>query len=276
MNSSSTIGVSGCIILLSTIRAVWQLQIGAVMERSSPIRRLAHAHGLAIGLLASILVACGGVTSTPTATLAPRPTDPPLVSETTGAPTSIAPAPTTSPTEPIALDPTSTAQPNTLQTLKITSLERYNYQNGLFTIEVPVGWQITEDPGEMISVTWVAPQGNSGIFVGLRQMTETLSSQQLAEFCQTYVQSVFGSENNFEMRDPREQGDGSMSVGFRITTNIGGGDIDLLGLTFVEQRGDKLSALTILVPLDNTDPELESTFQTIINSYKIDADVAIP
>jgi hypothetical protein len=244
------------------------------MERSYTMRRMAL--GLAIGLLASVLVACGGVTGTPTATLAARPTDPPLATETANAPTSIAPAPTTSPTEPISLDPTSTAPPNPLQTLEITALERYSYQNGLFTIQVPTGWQISEDPGEMISVTWVAPKGNSGIFIGLRQMTETLSSQQLAEFCQTYVQSVFGGENNFEMREPREQGDGSMSVGFRITTNIGGGDLDLLGLTFVEQRGDKLSALTILVPLDNSDPDLEATFQTIINSYKIDADVAIP
>ena len=49
----------------------------------------------------------------------------------------------------------------------------------------------------------------------------------------------------------------------------------LLGNSFIEQRGDKISILTTAVPEDQFDT-LKPETNKIINSYKIDSSAALP
>jgi hypothetical protein len=55
----------------------------------------------------------------------------------------------------------------------------------------------------------------------------------------------------------------------------GGVQARLLGNSFIEQRGDKISILTTAVPEDQFDT-LKPETNKIINSYTIDASAALP
>ena len=161
---------------------------------------------LAMVAAALSLAACSGSTATPTATLAPRPTDSPLATQApqVEAPTEAALLPTAS------VDPT----PDLLDAGKavgISTLEDYTYKTGLFTIQVPAGWKHTESSTDTISAAWVAPDRSSGIFIGLKQTSDTLTQQELVDFANTYVQSVFGSEDSFQSNNAVPQSDDDLA-----------------------------------------------------------------
>jgi hypothetical protein len=225
-----------------------------------------------------LLVACGAVTATPTATLAPRPTDLPeatIPATPAPEPTSV-PRPTSAARPTTELQPTSETNATTNNVVQIDSLEDYQYKTGLFSIKVPQGWTVAEGGSDTISVSWVAPEQNSGIFVGLRASAEILNQDQLTEFGTTYVQAVFGTEQNFELGTVEPQQDESVLIPFRMTSIINDNAVNLYGLTYVEQRGDKVSALTVLFPAEGSEQLWENYFKEIVNSYRIDESISIP
>jgi hypothetical protein len=78
------------------------------------------------------------------------------------------------------------------------------------------------------------------------------------------------------MDDPKEQSDGSQLIVWSYTGNASGGvKAKLLGNSFIEQRGDKISILSTTVPDDQFDT-LKPDTDKIINSYTIDPTAALP
>ncbi len=229
-----------------------------------------------IGISTLFLAACGSVAATtPTATLAPRPTDVPIAAD---APTAAALLqPTSAPvSQPTARPESATDSPNAKSILNIGELETYTYKTGLFTIQIPVGWQHTESSTETVSASWVAPDNTGGIFIGLKQSSDTLTQEQLIEFGNAYVQTVFGTENSFQSESAVPQKDGSVLIPFGFNSALSGTAINMVGLTYMEQRGDKVSGLTVLFPDAQSEQLWASHFETIVNSYKIDQSVKIP
>ncbi len=159
--------------------------------------------------------------------------------------------------------------------VEIGDLSTYSYKTGLFTIDVPQNWhtQDTSKSGEAILV-WCAPQSDALVAVDIFQQPENQTADQLTKLLQTYLKNTFGSEQDFNLEDPKTQTDGSVLIVWSYVDKTHDG-LKVLGNSFIEQHGDKGSILTTVLPSEQFDT-LKPDTNKIINSYKIDASSDLP
>ena len=92
----------------------------------------------------------------------------------------------------------------------------------------------------------------------------------------SFLQSSFGNQPDFFYEDPRPQRDGRILIVWGFTATASNNvQVSMLGNSFIEQRGNKLSVLTTLVPAEQFDA-LVSRTDEIINTYRIYPDVRVP
>jgi len=162
-----------------------------------------------------------------------------------------------------------------LPNVEIGALETYNYKTGLFTIDVPTGWSVQDNskPGEAI-VLWSEPSGNATVIVDIFEKKEKQTSDELTNFLKDFLTKTFGSEDQFTIDDPSPQKDGSVLLVWTYNDKQRG-DLSVLGNSFIEQRGDKISILSTVVPEAQFDALVDKTNE-IIQSYSIDESAALP
>jgi len=161
--------------------------------------------------------------------------------------------------------------------VELGDLETYSYETGLFSIDVPKSWKLQDNSksGEAI-LLWTDPTENGLLVVDILEKKEKQTSDELVTFLRQFLNNSFKSEADFRMDDPKEQSDGSQLIVWSYTaTASGGAKVKLLGNSFIEQRGDKLSLLTTAVPDAQFDTLKEGT-NKLINSYSIDPSAALP
>jgi len=225
-----------------------------------------------VGLLLLVgLTACDlpGQAAAPTATSAPTlavPTRTPRPTrEPVAVPTSI---PIAKPTE---VQPTTTAPSGEILQVEFGQLARYDHPSGVFSIDIPENWslQVNSTPDEIILV-WTDPTENGAVIVDIFEDTTAYSDDQLTDILRTFLENSFGSEPEFSVDDPVTQSDGSILL---VWTYLGTADnnveVSLLGNSFIEQRENKVSILSTLIPSDQFDTLIDYTNE-IINSYSID------
>lgn len=237
------------------------------------LRRLLVPVGLAAALALS---ACGGdrPASTPTEgpaaaapTRTPRPTrEPTAAAQPTAAPTvDLVPTPAES-----LGDAGSTTADGELAPVEIGSLQTYQHPSGVFSIDVPENWSLQDNsqPDELILV-WTDPTRNSGVIVDIFEDDTVYTSDQLTELLTNYLQNSFGSQPDFSADDPVPQSDDSILIVWSYTASADNNvQAQLLGNSFVEQRENKVSILTTLVPRAQFEDLREET-DGIINTYRI-------
>lgn len=164
-----------------------------------------------------------------------------------------------------------------LKEVQIGDLETYTHADGLFSIDIPNNWTVKDNSkaGEAI-VLWNDPTQNGLIVVDVFQKAEAQSEDQLVSFLQDFLNNSFSSETDFNMDPPKPQTDGSVLIVWSYTAEASGGvKSTLLGNSFIEQREDKVSILSTLVPQEQFETLLPST-NKIINSYRLDPSADLP
>ena len=165
-----------------------------------------------------------------------------------------------------------------LATVTIGALDTYTFDTGLFTIDVPAKWTLQNNSktGEAI-VLWTDETGNAVIAVDVFQETQPQSAAQLEEFLKNFLTStVAPAGSDFTTEAGETQTDGSVLIVWNYTATATDGTKGLLtGNSFIEQREDKVSILTTLVPDAQFDALLDKT-NSIINSYVLDTTAALP
>jgi hypothetical protein len=232
----------------------------------APLRRL---FAPAIVALSLSLAACGGgnepaaqPTSAPAAsapTRTPRPTREPLAEPTATA------APTTAP------EPTAAAAEGEILPVEFADLQTFEHPSGVFTIDIPENWAMQDNskPDEIIHV-WTDPTRNGGVIVDIFEDETAYTEEQLTDILSTFLENSFGSEPDFSVDPPETQNDGSVLLAWGYTATADNDTpVDMTGNSFIEQRENKVSILTTLVPHDQFDSTVEFTNE-IINSYLID------
>lgn len=230
-----------------------------------------HTRRLPIWLvLVALLAACGGG-----AGQAPIPTATPAAEAPTSAPLPTAPPADQSTPTPIVLKPTSEPAEGGDAAGLFGALRTFRHPSGLFSIDVPESWKYTDIPfSDRVQNVWDSPDGNFSLVVTIAEAGQALSDERLVELGQDYVRSTSTFENNptLVFEDPQTMSDGSIRLVWGVTPE--GSTVELLGNTFVEQRGDKLSFLTTLRPMALFEASNPYT-NPIINSYRIDPSVAL-
>jgi len=162
-----------------------------------------------------------------------------------------------------------------LQDVQIGALETYNYTTGLFSIDVPQNWSVQDNskPGEAI-LLWSEPNGNATVVVDIFEQKDEQTTDQLTTFLKDFLNKTFGNEDQFNIDDPKTQKDGSVLLVWTYNDKQRGG-ASVLGNSFIEQRGDKVSILSTIVPEAQFDNLVDKT-NAIIQSYSIDEGAVLP
>ena len=173
--------------------------------------------------------------------------------------------------EPTAEGGTSTTL-GEIQLVEFGNLQTYTHSSGVFSIEIPENWtlQNNDKPDEIIHV-WTDPTRNGGVIVDIFENDTVYTSEQLTDILRTFLENSFGSQTDFTVdEDPTEQSDGSVLLAWSYLAKADNDiDVDLLGNSFIEQRENKVSILTTLVPSEQYEQTKEFTDE-IINTYSID------
>lgn len=177
----------------------------------------------------------------------------------------------------LAAVPTSTSEETTSSAaVEFGELVQFSPESGLFTIEVPQDWEFSDNSNELsANYSWSAPTGTAGIIISLYENSEAQTEEQLTESGTDFVTTVFGDAAEFEIIETTPQSDGSVLVAWTASPEINGGPVKLVGLSYIEQRENKISLLNVLMPADQYDALWEAGFRQIVNSYKIDPSVSI-
>ncbi len=187
------------------------------------------------------------------------------------------PEPTTSRTIPrnSPSQPSQNANSPFLQ-VEITGTQSYRHPSGLFTMNIPTGWDLQDGskPGEVIQL-WFDPSKNALIGVDIFSAPPGMSRDQLVSALQTFLRNTFGNKSGFFMREPVPQPDGSSLIVWGFKENIQGVQGDILGNSFIEQKGNKVSVLTTGV-LSEQYERLKPEYEKIVNSYRINPAVGLP
>lgn len=221
-----------------------------------------------VGLLIVALTACGDGNAAPTAT-----------------PTQAVAAPTRTPRPTRPPEPTATPRPSPtaastqsgqLALVDIGPLETYRHASGVFRIDVPNNWTLQDNSSsDELLLIWTDPTGNGAILVNIFEDSRSFTDSQLVDLLNTFLEDRFGNQPDFLYEDPRPQNDGSQLVVWSYTATAGNNiQATLLGNSFVEQRGNKISILTTLVP-DEQFETLRSQTDEIINTYSINPDASL-
>ena len=183
---------------------------------------------------------------------------------------------TAAPTDSAATDATP-ADAATSGAMVVGDLKTYTHPSKVFSIDVPSNWKESDSStAGTLSVSWVDPSGVAGVLTNVTTVEQTLTAAELTEKGTEFVKTVFGAEADFVMGDTKVQSDKSILVPFTATHKIDGTQVEIGGLTYIEQRGTHLSVLTVLYPLAQEDAFFKGPLDKIINSYTLDTDATIP
>lgn len=221
-----------------------------------------------IGLLIVALTACGGGSAAPTAT-----------------PTQAAAAPTRTPRPTRPPEPTATPRPSPtpaagqsdqLALVDIGPLETYRHASGVFQLDVPNNWTLQDNSSsDELLLIWTDPSGNGAILVNIFEDSRSFTDSQLVDLLNAFLEDRFSNQPDFLYEDPRPQSDGSQLVVWSYTATADNNiKATMLGNSFIEQRGNKISILTTLVP-DEQFETLRTKTDEIINTYRIDSSASL-
>jgi hypothetical protein len=173
-------------------------------------------------------------------------------------------------------DDSTTTNDGMLETVVIASLETYTHDTGLFSIDVPSNWTITDNStAEEAILVWSDPSENGALIVDVFEDENSYSAEELVEILRTFLNDSFSSEPEFSIDEPVAQEDGSQLIVWGYTATASNNiQAELLGNSFIEQRGNKVSLLTALLPADQFDV-LQADAETILNSYSLNPEAGL-
>lgn len=220
-----------------------------------------------------------------TTTASPSPSASPTSSPTTVVTSTPTSEPTSTPTGnspelktlvKASIPATGTSSPDRFLKVKAENPQPFTYKNGLFEIEVPTGWTLTDNSksGEVIAL-WFDPTRNALISVNIFNAGDNLAADKAPEFLQTFLRNSFGSKPGFYIENPIVQSDGSTLIVWGYLETIQGATDRIQGNSYIQKVGDKASLLTIGV-LDQQFEDLREPMTRVINSYKVNDSAQIP
>jgi len=119
-------------------------------------------------------------------------------------------------------------------------------------------------------MSWEDPAGFAGVLVALYNNADAMTPEDLELYGEQFIATVLSESGEYEIVDRGAQEDGSFLLVWLATVDHRGAPVAARGLTYVEQRGDKLSVLTLITEEDQLDTLWQGGLGTVINSYKID------
>jgi len=174
-----------------------------------------------------------------------------------------------------AANPGSSSGEGKFVEVKIDKLDTYSHPGGLFTLDVPTGWtkDDTSKPDEVI-ISWSDPAKNSLLIMDIFEVEANPSKAELGGKLKEFITGLFGKQPKFAVSNGVEQPDGTTRVEWSYEVTVSGQSGILLGNSFIEQKGNKVSVFSTAVPKGQFD-KLKDNLNKIIASRNIKPEVKI-
>lgn len=142
----------------------------------------------------------------------------------------------------------------------------YMHSSGVFSIEYPEDWQISDtSAGENIVVTFSPPEGGVFVVPALLDVGITFDEDTMNTFIESFLNAGFAANPDYQGLGRDVQANGGLLVSFSYTQ----GDETVQAGTFFEQKDTIVSALTI-GPVEDQWGGLLDTFDHMVKTYVID------
>ncbi len=183
------------------------------------------------------------------------------------------PTPTPTPRETFTPPPTPTPSPRAIfKKVQIRELETYRHPSGVYSMQIPKGWKLTDSSGNgIINHVWLDESGNA--LVGVQVFADPGSPPQ--EILTEFVQGVFGSFPDFRTGSPVNYADGSTSITWEYTATSEGITGKVRGDTYITKYPNRIVLKTVGVLADQFE-RLEPAFEQVLQSFDIDISVPLP
>ncbi len=188
------------------------------------------------------------------------------------------------PNTPTSDNPISTETPSPgitsskTEEIVISNLKTYTYNNNLFSIDIPQEWTLKDksQSGEAI-VVWQDKTQNALFRINLFAANGTRSKQEMTEILENHLNKIIPAETkiNFTKKKPVILSDGVVRIAWSNDYPNKGENVKFSGNSFIEQRGDKISIYTFILP-DDQYKKLLAPIDQIINSYRISNSAPLP
>ena len=165
-----------------------------------------------------------------------------------------------------------------LKRVNIGSLVSYSYRNGLFSMDVPNNWTVTDKTNaSRVFVQWEDSTRNGGIFVRMTREDNNMTLEQLGNQLHEFLDSAYKSKPDFQQGLPVAQPDNTSKVEWSFTASADNGyKAPLQGDSYILQVGNKVAIVTFVAPQGQFN-DLDPTFvNQIFKSYKVDRNVPLP
>lgn len=216
------------------------------------------------------LVSCGNIEELLTpATATP---EPPLPTITP------VPLPTLEPTPEWTATPEPTPTPERVPPVDMSNTTVYTHPVGIFSLLLPESWQVAEETSndEGHRVRWEAPEGNAIVWVEVISTTALLqpAAETIWGILPGRITEQFATEAGIIIGKETEQPDGSIRLPFHVDTDVRGIPTRMLGTSFIQEQGQVVSIMTILVPDEQFD-EIEAPLTALVNSLRLAEEIAL-
>lgn len=154
--------------------------------------------------------------------------------------------------------------------VEINDLETYHHPGGVFSIEIPVAWSKEDTSADnSYTVLWTDPAGNSIIGMDIMEVEAMPSQEELEHNLRGFIRESYGHHPNFEISAPQAQPDGSTGLEWAYEIVLEGKRATFWGYSLMQQAGNRLAVLSVLIPKDQFD-SLQDNLMKIIISRNIE------
>lgn len=161
------------------------------------------------------------------------------------------------------------------QRVTIGNLKTYSYKTGLFSIDIPEGWNLKDNSNaNEVIIYWLDPTENALVQVNVFNTQNNPSQEELTNILKRFINKFADDEQDFKMDQPVKQNDSSVRITWSYTAKTGNSSISLTANSFIKSQEDKISIDSYIVPSEQY-KELLPTVNQIIASYKLNASVPL-
>ena len=156
--------------------------------------------------------------------------------------------------------------------VRIDELVTIQHPSGTFTALVPDNWdEVDQSSAGELLLFWFDPSRLAAEIVSVIEDPAGYNNSQLAAHQLQHLESLFGTQPSFSVGEPEEQADGSLRVYVEFEdTDAAGATVLLYGYSYVEQRGDIVAVLTLIVP-STADDTVLAAMNEILGGYSVSA-----
>lgn len=187
------------------------------------------------------------------------------------------PAPTSAPT--LAPPPSATPAPTAgrkTQLVDIADLTSYRYKSGIFSLDVPASWSVSDHSSDDEILVRFADKYNNGVaLVDIFTFNVKQTDEQLSTILSNYLDRSYAAQHHYARQAGCTQAAKCRLAHWGYDVTLANGDTtELKGKSMIEQRQKLIAVITVAGPAEQF-PQLGTVVDAMLNSFSLNPAIEI-